>query len=541
MIISLLWANPPSHRPAGALELDSFADLRIHEATDRMGEGVEEKLSEQQLIALSRTSAADIRLRQGVLKDFIDNGLSAVLHRTVKEISLLREYTKPAPLSPLLRGDTVYAPNKSYLVLKKYYSIVSALTEALRSSTLASDGLRGLLRGLEEVAQQQKLDRLGARLEEIAAYWQPVHGVVLGVNLNGSLAPEAVTLKEVLTGVGGYEALTPHKDLSEAGRLSASGEVHTLNYKCFGILESWIHNMISGAKGPEIRRLKRDVAPFEGLDFSWLYELREQLVVYLYGCNWCQILSQSGWAHCLPEISENGALSLTGFCAPSIALKKGGQAVPNDLSVEADETAAVITGANSSGKTTLLRAVGANRFLFQLGFHVIASSASIPVANGIYTLFAGSENDDNSRFADEVRVTEQILQAIQPGALVLLNEPYTSTNPQEAQSLIVRLISGLKERGASCLCVTHFYGLQASCMEKGITAASFVMEAQQGESLTDFRFTYKLRKEQTHGCSLAENVAAQLGFTAANITSLLLEHNRLTATDLDELRQYLSR
>lgn len=67
------------------------------------------------------------------------------------------------------------------------------------------------------------------------------------------------------------------------------------------------------------------------------------------------------------------------------------------------------------------------------------------------------------------------------------------------------------------------------------------MEAEQGESLSDFHFTYKLRKEQTRGYSLAENVAARLGFTAGNITSLLLEHNSLSAADLDELRQYISR
>lgn len=541
MNISLLWANPPAHRNIGALELDSFSNLRIHEATDRMGEGVEEKLDEQQLIALSRTGAEDIRLRQGILKDFIDNGLSPVLQRTVKEISQLRECAKPAPLSPLMRGDTVYTPNKNYLLLKKYYGIVSTLSESLKSSSLASDGLRGLLRELEEISRKQKLDRLGVCLKEIDAYWKPVHGVVLGMNLGPGLSPQAATLKEILTGTDGYEPLSPHKDLTGADRLSASGEVHTLNYKCFGILESWLHNMISGAKSQEIRKLKHDIAPFEGLDFTWLYELREQLLVYLYGCNWHQILTQSGWAHCLPEISESGALSLEGFCSPSIALKKGNRAVANDLSTEPDETVAVITGANSSGKTTLLRAIGANRFLFQLGFHVIAASACIPVANGIYTLFAGSENDDNSRFADEVRVTEQIRTAVQPGSLVLLNEPYTSTNPQEAQALIVRLIGELRERGACCICVTHFYGLQASCTEKGITAASFVMEAEQGESLSDFHFTYKLRKEQTRGYSLAENVAARLGFTAGNITSLLLEHNSLSAADLDELRQYISR
>lgn len=255
-------------------------------------------------------------LRQGILKDFIDNGLSPVLQRTVKEISRLRECAKPAPLSPLMRGDTVYTPNKNYLLLKKYYGIVSTLSESLKSSSLASDGLRGLLRELEEISQKQKLDRLGVCLKEIDAYWKPVHGVVLGMNLGPGLSPQAATLKEILTGTDGYEPLSPHKDLTGADRLSASGEVHTLNYKCFGILESWLHNMISGAKSQEIRKLKHDIAPFEGLDFTWLYELREQLLVYLYGCNWHQILTQSGWAHCLPGNFRVGRFVAGGVLFP---------------------------------------------------------------------------------------------------------------------------------------------------------------------------------------------------------------------------------
>lgn len=541
MNFSLLWAKAPVQRPVSLLETESFQNLRLYEATDRMSEGIEEKLTEQQLIALSFTCAEDIRLRQGILKDFLDHHFIGVLRSVVKDISMLKENTKPAPLSPLMRGDSVFAPNKSYLILKKYYSIVSALTQALDSAPLKSEGLCKLREELKLLFQRQKLDQLGAKLKEIEEYWQPIHGVVLGMNLNGSLAPDAVALKKILTDTKGYEPLHPRTDLLSAAQLSASSEVHTLNYKSFGILEGWIRNMISSAKGAEIRRLKRDVAPFEHLDFSWLYELREQLVVYLYGCNWHQILSASGQAHCFPDISENGQLSLVEFCSPSIALKKGNESVSNDLSLDAEETAAVITGANSSGKTTLLRAVGANRFLFQLGFSVIASRACIPVCNGIYTLFAGSENDDNSRFADEIRVTEQILQLAQSGALVLLNEPYTSTNPQEAQSLIVTLMNKLKEQGASCLCVTHFYGLQASCIEKGIPTASFVMEAQQGDGVEDVHFTYKLRKEQTRGYSLAENVAAKLGFTADHILHLISAHHHLSAEESEDIRQYLTR
>jgi hypothetical protein len=77
-----------------------------------------------------------------------------------------------------------------------------------------------------------------------------------------------------------------------------------------------------------------------------------------------------------PTISERGApLVVEGLCHPLLPPE---HRVPNDLRIEGERHALLITGSNMAGKSTLLRAVGASAVLALAGGYVAAEAFALP-------------------------------------------------------------------------------------------------------------------------------------------------------------------
>ena len=92
---------------------------------------------------------------------------------------------------------------------------------------------------------------------------------------------------------------------------------------------------------------------------------------------------------------------------------------------------------------------------------VPAAHATVSPAGAIVTMFSRAEDDDEifSRFQTEVLSTLELLESLTGNALVLLNEPFTSTSPEDGVKFCRRLMSVVLKLGARCILVTHFFDL----------------------------------------------------------------------------------
>ncbi len=155
----------------------------------------------------------------------------------------------------------------------------------------------------------------------------------------------------------------------------------------------------------------------------------------------------------------------------------------------------VVSGSNMSGKSTLLRTLGANAVLAQAGAPVRARRLRIsPLAVGASIWVTDSLQGGVSRFYVEILRLRQILDATaQPGpkgapVLFLIDEFLQGTNSHDRRIGAEALVRGLVERGAIGLVTTHDLALADIAGALGERAANVHFEdhIENGRMVFDY-------------------------------------------------------
>lgn len=169
--------------------------------------------------------------------------------------------------------------------------------------------------------------------------------------------------------------------------------------------------------------------------------------------------------------------------------------VANDVAIRGNGHALLLTGSNMSGKSTLLRAIGANVVLGLAGAPVCASSFELTVLHVATSMrVADSLTRGMSYFYAEVKRLKAVLDVAvaHPGAcLFLLDEILLGTNTRERQIASREIILSLLDTGALGGVTTHDLALTALESE----APGRVVNAHFRDHVADgqMTFDYKLR------------------------------------------------
>lgn len=170
--------------------------------------------------------------------------------------------------------------------------------------------------------------------------------------------------------------------------------------------------------------------------------------------------------------------------------------VRNDVSLEAEKTALLITGSNMSGKTTLLRAMGANTVLALMGAPVSAASLELTVMRVLTSMRVKDSLERGvSYFYAEVQRLKAVLDAASEAngrALFLLDEILLGTNTKERQIASREVLRLLLATGAIGGVSTH--DLSLAELEK---EASFKLRNVHFRDLVQdgkMTFDYRLRE-----------------------------------------------
>jgi len=132
--------------------------------------------------------------------------------------------------------------------------------------------------------------------------------------------------------------------------------------------------------------------------------------------------------------------------------------VRNDISLGDGVQVAIVSGSNMSGKSTLLRSVGASAVLALAGAPVRARSLRlVPLAVGATLRIQDSLQAGRSRFYAEItRVRQLVDRASGPLPLLFLfDELFHGTNSHDRSVGAESVLRGLIERGAIGLITTH--------------------------------------------------------------------------------------
>ena len=205
------------------------------------------------------------------------------------------------------------------------------------------------------------------------------------------------------------------------------------------------------------------------------------------------------WA--FPEIADGqtggpARLEATGLGHPLLAPES---AVHNDVTLGPPGSLLLVTGSNMSGKSTLLRAIGANVILAGAGGPVCAEAMALPVADLRTSMrIRDSLEEGISYFMAELRRLKAVCDAASAASdrpvLYLLDEILQGTNTAERQIAARRILHHLLDQHAIGAVTTHDLTLaDAEDLEDRAVLVHFRESVETPEHGPPIAFDYRLR------------------------------------------------
>ncbi|NLV50502.1 MAG: hypothetical protein GXY20_07405 [Clostridiales bacterium] len=388
----------------------------------------------------------DIKYRQDILMDFVASPkLLDELRMIFKSYDSLQSdwhemcssiytYGVPSTVKGLL--DCTYESLKATSnFARSTVSYFRSISDAVDKYEVKSDGLIGIKEYCSAMSVNESLDeitRIGSYFlrEGVAAYEFRVLVetddtlTIRGSSLLSAVELEARSIGRSLKKLMGNITKTnpPPDDTPEIDM----GEFHL--EESYTILNDALYEVYTVLSG------------ITGNIYEFFRGLSGELSFFDTGLQYCRYLAQAGMPMCLPKMmpQEEDCFRANGIydiqlIAEGIAAEN---IVRNDIRIDKDTDGVLIRGANTSGKTSLLRAFGTAQLFAQAGLPVCATGAVISIRNAVMTLFASSEEEFNAgdaagRFEGEVQQMARILDRLVPYTLLLLNESFQTTAYRE--------------------------------------------------------------------------------------------------------------
>jgi DNA mismatch repair protein MutS2 len=155
--------------------------------------------------------------------------------------------------------------------------------------------------------------------------------------------------------------------------------------------------------------------------------------------------------------------------------------VPFDLDMDPGERTLLISGPNTGGKTVLLKAVGLASALAQSGIvPPVGTGTRLPAFGGYFADIGDRQSISASlsTFSAHVAMLRRVLADADAGALVLLDEVGSGTDPAEGAALAAAILASLTSRGTLTLATTHLGALKdLASHTAGVVNASLQFDA----------------------------------------------------------------
>ena len=185
----------------------------------------------------------------------------------------------------------------------------------------------------------------------------------------------------------------------------------------------------------------------------------------------------------------------------------GGDVVPFDLELFANERTLLVSGPNTGGKTVLLKALGLVSMMSQAGIPApVGAESRIPVFDDVLADIGDEQSIEASlsTFSAHLKNLSEILRLATASSLVLIDELGSGTDPQEGAALGWAILETLTSRGATTLASTHLGQLKELATQvSGVVNASLQFDAVQ------LAPTYRLIKGipgRSYGISIARRL-----------------------------------
>lgn len=173
------------------------------------------------------------------------------------------------------------------------------------------------------------------------------------------------------------------------------------------------------------------------------------------------------WHLSKPEISETETCYHGLFHPQLVQLmaERGATFQPVDIRLE--QQPCLITGANMSGKTVLLKSLAVAQYMFQFGFYVPAAKATVMPVNEVFCVIDDQQTEQHglSSFAAEMLAVNEILTRSKTDSriLALVDELARTTNPDEGRRIVNAFVTMMQKYNVMAVVTTHYSGVATTC------------------------------------------------------------------------------
>jgi DNA mismatch repair protein MutS2 len=164
-----------------------------------------------------------------------------------------------------------------------------------------------------------------------------------------------------------------------------------------------------------------------------------------------------------PVISDKPVLNLYNVRHPLLCLMSPDTTVANDFTLGIDYNALIISGANTGGKTVMLKTIGLSALFAMYGLHIPASPDSVI---GIFKNIMADIGDDQnlsqslSTFSGQLAIVNEMINEADEKTLVIIDEIIVGTNPQAGAALAQAILEHMINTGSKMIVTTHYTELK---------------------------------------------------------------------------------
>ncbi len=231
-----------------------------------------------------------------------------------------------------------------------------------------------------------------------------------------------------------------------------------------------------------------------------------------------------------PLIADDESIRLIGAFHPLI---DSDTVVKNDIVVEPETKAVIITGPNTGGKTVTIKTVGLSVLMAQAGIPIPARDGSeISVFKNVYADIGDEQSIEQSlsTFSSHMVNIADILKRVDSDSLVILDELGAGTDPEEGAALAISIIEYLLEKQAKIISTTHYPQLKSFSYTR-----EDVINASVEFDVSTLSPTYRLLMG-IPGKSNAFEISEKLGLS----TGVIDRARKLTGRDNMEVNEMIT-
>lgn len=467
------------------------------------------------------TDPAIIAWRQAVLADFLANPIlvdqaAALLPR----------------LAALQQGSALLGKRQRPLLLEvadhlaeldSFVQVAETLHTALTSARLQSPALTRLRDDLAALIANPDFQSLRDDLPGLRAPLERIRSLTIGINLDLELRP----ISALLLSINDHKLVEPQSWLVRAigGSRDSQDEtgiapLHPMPedptqrplYPLYQDLDKLLTQVAQPVSKALTRCARGGSASFAHLEF--------ELAFFTSAARLAVSLRARGLPICQPEItpSDDRLIQIDDLYNLALALQPAARPVPSAVDFGPSGRIAVLTGPNSGGKTTYLRAVGLALVMAQAGLFITAARARLSPVDSILTHFPALETGQQGRLAEEAQRLRDIFQRATRRSLVLLNETFSSTASGEAVYLAYDILCALRAVGLRAIFATHLVELaeHLPAIESAVESDSHLFSLVAGVHLDSSGQaipTYRVERGLPLGRSYARDIAQRHGIT----------------------------